>query len=67
MIMMESPWLHRLGKTNGLSCDIKDGVVLPDEDISKDPELFWATLAKTSAAVAVVLQREKKKITWRLH
>lgn len=67
MIMVESSWLHRLGKTDGLSCDVKDGVVLSDEDISKDPELFWATWAKASAAVAVVLWRDKKIITWRLH
>lgn len=53
-------WLHRLGKTNVLSLDIKDGVVLPDEDISQDPELPGATLAKANAAAIVGLWRDKR-------
>lgn len=54
-------WLHRLGQTNVLSSDIKDGEVLPDEDISQDPELVRATLAKASVATVVVLWRDKRK------
>lgn len=54
-------WLHRLGQTNVLSLGIKDGIVLPDEDISQDPELVRATLAEAGAATVVALWRDKRK------
>lgn len=41
------------------SLDIEDGVVLPDEDISQDPEQLGATLAKASAEAIVALWRDK--------
>lgn len=41
--------------------DIKDSVVLPDEDISQNPELLRATLAKASAATIIALWRNKRK------
>lgn len=53
-------WLSRLGQTDGLSLGVKDGVVLPDEDISQDPELLRATLAKAGHATIGALRRENQ-------
>ncbi len=52
-------WLHRLGQTNLLTWLIKDGVVLPDEDISQDPQ--WHVTAEASHATAGALWTDKKK------
>lgn len=54
-------WLNRLGQTNRLTLGIKDGIVLPDEDISQDPELLRATLAKAGHATIGALRRDKRK------
>ena len=51
--------LDRLGQTNCLSAGVEDGIVLPDEDISQDPELL-ATLAKASPATVGALWRDNR-------
>lgn len=51
--------LRGLGQTNIVVLPVKDGIVLPDEDISKDPELLSSTVTKTSHAAVGVLQRER--------
>jgi len=58
--------LDRLGQTNFWSTGVKDGVVLPDEDISQDPELL-ATLAKASAATVGALWRDNRKCIYITH
>jgi hypothetical protein len=52
--------LRGLGQTDIVVLPVKDGVVLPDEDISKDPELLSSTVTKTSHAAIGVLQRERE-------
>lgn len=53
---------HRFGKTDILSFGIKDGIVLPDEDVTQDPKLLGATLTKASDAFIIALYREKRFI-----
>lgn len=55
-------WSHRFGETDILSFGIKDGIVLPDEDVTQDPELLGATLTKASDAFIITLYREKRCI-----
>lgn len=48
--------LHRLSQTNVLRFGVKDGIVFPDEDVSQDPELARAALAKAGAAAIGTLR-----------
>lgn len=57
-------WLDRLGQANGLILRIEDDVELPDEDISQDPELLGATLAKASAAAVGALRKDDRKYVY---
>lgn len=52
--------LHRLSQTNVLRFGVKDGIVFPDEDVSQDPELARAALAKAGAAAIGTLQIKKQ-------
>lgn len=45
--------LHSLGQTHGVACPVEDGVVLPNEDITQDPQARPAR-AETSAAAIVI-------------
>lgn len=53
---------HRFGETDILSFGIKDGIVLPDEDVTQDPELLGATLTKAGDAFIIALYGEQRFI-----
>lgn len=46
---------RRLGKTDVLSGGVKDGVVLPDEDVAQDPQLLRAAPPEPGHAFVVAL------------
>lgn len=58
---------HRFGETDIRSFGIKDGIVLPDEDVTQDPELLGATLTEASGAFIIALYREKSFICFFHH
>lgn len=55
-------WLCRLGQCNALGRRIEDGEVLPDEDVSQDPERLRAALAEAGVAAVGVLWRGRRQL-----